>query len=185
MKGHRFPADARKRLSNEERRRMQPAEDIIARMVLMPEEVVADLGCGTGYVTIPMAARVTKVYAIDAQKAMLEALAEDLPHELKDKVVPIQSELPRIPLEDRSIDRAVAVNVVHEVGGLAALESELRRCLRPGGRFTIVDFPKRETSLGPPVSERLSEEEVISNFPFFRKLKEWNYPEFYQLELSL
>lgn len=185
MKGHRFPADARKRLNNDERKRMQPAEDIMVRMAPLPGEVAADLGCGTGYVTIPMAARVTKVYAIDAQQAMLDALTEDLPPELKDKVVPLQGELPRIPLEDGSIDRVVAVNVVHEVGDLAALESELRRCLRPGGRFTIVDFPKRETSFGPPVSERLSEDEVLSSFPFFHKLKAWSYPEFYQLELSL
>ena len=118
-------------------------------MVLMPEEVVADLGCGTGYVTIPMAARVTNVYAIDAQKAMLEALAEDLPHELKDKVVPIQSELPRIPLEDRSIDRAVAVNVVHEGGTSPPWSPSCGAVSVRERRFTIVDFPKGDQSRSP------------------------------------
>ena len=32
MTGHRFPAGERKRLNGEERRRIQPAEEIVARM---------------------------------------------------------------------------------------------------------------------------------------------------------
>lgn len=185
MTGRRFPAEERKRLSDEERRRKQPAEEMVDRMSPSREEVAADLGCGPGYVTIPLARRVAKVYGVDVQQAMLDALMENVPDELRGRIVPVLGELPRIPLEDGSIDRAVAVNVLHEIGDLEALESELRRCLRPGGRLSIVDFPKRETSFGPPVSERLSEEEMLSAFPYFRKVKAWRYPEFYQLELEL
>jgi ubiquinone/menaquinone biosynthesis C-methylase UbiE len=185
MTGHRFPAEERKRLNGEERRRIQPAEEIVDRMAPSADEVTADLGCGPGYVAIPLARRVAKVFGVDAQQAMLDALMENVPRELKGKVVPVLGELPDLPLEDRSIDRAVAVNVVHEIGDLDTFESELRRCLRPGGRLSIVDFPKRETSFGPPVSERLSEDEMLSRFPYFRKVKAWGFPEFYQLELSL
>lgn len=185
MTGHRFPAGERKRLNGEERRKIQPAEEMVARMAPAPGEVVADLGCGPGYVSIPLAARVAKVFGVDAQQAMLDALMENLPPELNGKVVPVLGEFPRIPLEDRSIDRAVAVNVIHEIEDVGAFESELRRCLREGGRLSIVDFPKRETSFGPPLSERLSEEEMVASFPYFRKVKAWGYPEFYQLELEL
>lgn len=185
MTGHRFPAGERKRLNGEERRRIQPAEEIVARMAPAPGEVVADLGCGPGYVAIPLAGRVTKVFGVDAQQAMLDALVENLPPELSAKVVPVLGELPRIPLEDHSLDRAVAVNVIHEIEDVATFEAEVRRCLRDGGRLSIVDFPKRETSFGPPLSERLSEEEMVARFPYFRKVKAWSYPEFYQLELEL
>lgn len=185
MTGHRFPAEERKRLSDEERRNRQPAEGIVDRMSPSLKEVAVDLGCGPGYITIPLARRVAKVYGVDVQQAMLDALMDNVPDELDGRVVPVLGELPRIPLEDGSIDRAVAVNVVHEIEDLAAFEAEVRRCLRPGGRLSIVDFPKRETSFGPPVSERLSEEEMLSAFPYFRKVKAWRYPEFYQLELEM
>lgn len=185
MTGHRFPAEERKRLNDEERRKKQPAEEIVDRMSPSPGEVAADLGCGPGYITIPLARRVAKVYGVDVQQAMLDALMDSVPSELRGRVVPALGELPRVPLEDGSIDRAVAVNVVHEIEDLPAFESELRRCLRPGGRLSIVDFPKRETSFGPPVAERLSEEEMLSAFPYFRKVKAWSYPEFYQLELEM
>jgi ubiquinone/menaquinone biosynthesis C-methylase UbiE len=185
MAGHRFPEGDRKRLINEERRKNQPAEGMIDRMAPSPGEAVADLGCGPGYVAIPLARRVARVYGVDVQQAMLDYLMENVPLELKDKVVTVLGELPRIPLEDRSIDRALAVNVVHEIEDIATFESEVRRCLRPGGRLSIVDFPKRETSFGPPVSERLSEEEMTSKFPYFRRVKAWSFPEFYQLELEM
>ena len=185
MTGHRFPADHSNHLSNDARRKAQPAEDIVQRMSPRPSEVVADLGCGTGYITIPLASRVSKVYAIDAQQAMLDRLTEQVPEGYGERIVTMLAELPPLPLTDASIDRAVLVNVVHEVDDMPLLHSELQRCLRPGGRLSIVDFPRHETSFGPPLEERLSEEQVMEAFPSFQRVKGWSFPEYYQLELSM
>ncbi len=184
MTGHRFPADHSKRLSDDSRRKVQPAEDIVRRMSPRPSEVVADLGCGTGYITIPLAPHVTKVYAIDAQQAMLDRLAERVPEGYGGKVVTVLAELPPLPLADLSIDRAVMVNVVHEIDDLPLLHSELQRCLRAGGRLSIVDFPRRDTSFGPPLEERLSEEQVMEAFSSFQRINGWSLQDYYQLELG-
>jgi ubiquinone/menaquinone biosynthesis C-methylase UbiE len=184
MTGHRFSEGDKKSLCDEERQRKQPARAIVDRMNPSPDEVVADLGCGPGYVTIPMAERVRAVYGVDVQQGMLDALMANLPEGLRGKVTLVLGELPWIPLSDRSIDRAVLVNVVHEVDDLARLDNELRRSLREGGRLSVVDFPKRETSFGPPVHERMDEDEVVASLPSFRKLRGWSLPEFYQLELE-
>jgi ubiquinone/menaquinone biosynthesis C-methylase UbiE len=185
MSGHRFPEGDKKRLCDEERHRKQPAGDIIDRIGPSSDEVAADLGCGPGYVTIPLARRVRTVYGVDVQQGMLDALVANLPEDLRDKIIPVLGELPKVPLADCSIDRAVLVSVVHEVEDLALLDRELRRCLRGRGRLSIVDFPKRETSFGPPLHERMDEEEVVASFPSFRKLQGWDLSEFYQLELVL
>jgi ubiquinone/menaquinone biosynthesis C-methylase UbiE len=171
-------------LNDENRRRVQPAEGIVERMAPAPTEIAADLGCGTGYVTIPLARRVSKVLGLDAQQEMLDALMDNVPADLRDKVVPVLGEMPRLPFVDRSIDRAVLVNVAHEVEDKPLLVKELKRCLREGGRVSIVDFPKEETSFGPPLHERMSEEEMLAAFPGFKKLRSWSFPEFYQLELA-
>ncbi len=185
MTGHRFHAGDMKRLNDEHRRQVQPAEGIVERMDPAPTEVAADLGCGNGYVTVPLARRVTKVLGLDAQQEMLDALMANVPADLKTKVVPVLGELPPLPFNDRSIDRAVMVNVAHEVADKPLLASELRRCLRKGGRLSIVDFPKNETSFGPPLHERMSEEEMLAAFPGFKKIRSWSFPEFYQLELMM
>jgi ubiquinone/menaquinone biosynthesis C-methylase UbiE len=184
MTGHRFPAGEKRRLNDENRRMVQPAEDIVERMDPRPDEIAADLGCGTGYVTVPLARRVRKVFGLDAQQEMLDALMANVPVGVEEKIVPVLGELPRLPFVDGTLDRAVMVNVAHEVGDKVLLTSELIRCLREGGRLSIVDFPKKETSFGPPVHERMSVEEMLAAFPGFTKLKGWSFPEFYQLELS-
>jgi ubiquinone/menaquinone biosynthesis C-methylase UbiE len=173
-----------KRLDDENRRRSQPASEIVDRIDPGSNEVVVDLGCGTGYVTIPLARRVNKVYGLDAQQEMLDAMMANLPSELNGKVIPVLGEMPKLPFENVSLDRAVMINVAHEVNDKATLAAELKRCLKKGGRLSIVDFPKRETSFGPPLHERLSEEELIASLPGFKKVKAWSFPEFYQLELS-
>lgn len=184
MTGHRFPAEEKKRLNDENRRRVQPAEGIIERMALSPHEVVADLGSGTGYLAIPLAYRVRKVFALDVQEEMLADLRAHTPEEVKDRIVTVPGELPRLQFDNGSLDRAILMNVIHEVKDRAILVAELRRALRPGGRLTIVDFPKKETSFGPPLHERINAEEMLALFSSFREIERWDLPEFYQLELE-
>lgn len=179
---HRFPGEEKARLRDEHRRKAQPAEDIISRMSLREDEVVVDLGCGTGYLTVPMAARAAKVIGVDAQAEMLQALRDMLP-EGSDNVELIQAELPPVPLEDRSVDRAVIVNVFHEVGDKPLMAREVLRVLRPGGRLSLVEFPRRETSFGPPLEERMEADEVIAFFKGLRIEGRWDLMEYYQLEL--
>ena len=55
-------------------------------MEVKPHFVAADLGCGSGYFTVPLSRRVKKVYGIDVQKEMLNFL-EDKVKRLKIKNV--------------------------------------------------------------------------------------------------
>lgn len=184
MAGHRFPAEGRKRLNDENRRKRQPAEGIIERMAPSPNEVVADLGAGIGYISIPLASRVGKVFALDAQQDMLDEIMANAPFKVKGKIEAVKAELPKLPFEGSSLDRAILVNVAHEVEDKPLLVSELRRCLKKGGKLTIVDFPKKETSFGPPLHDRMSEEEMLAAFAPFKEVRRWSFPEFYQLELE-
>lgn len=49
-------------------------EDFISRMNLIGDEVILDIGCGPGALTIPLAKRVKEVIAIDFSAQMLEEL---------------------------------------------------------------------------------------------------------------
>lgn len=169
------------RLVDEERQRAQPAGDIVSRAAPSEDEVCADLGCGIGYVTIPLASRVRLVMALDSQAEMLSELMERADR-VRDRILPTLAELPMLPVGDECLDRVVLVNVLHEVGDRAMLASEIARVLRPGGRLTVVDFQKRETSWGPPVSERIREEDVPVILLGFGTVTVWSFEEFYQYE---
>ncbi len=182
MNPHRFPAGGKERLTDTHRRQVQPAEEMVSRMSPSPDEICIDLGSGPGYITLPLSSKVKCVVALDAQMEMLSSLS---PHvqDAKGRIEPVLGEMPWIPVKSSSVDRVLLVNVAHEVEDKKELAREIKRVLRNGGHLSIVDFPKRETSFGPPLSERLSEEEMAEVFSALKLIQKWSFPEFYQLEL--
>ncbi len=163
---HRFDGDIG-RLRDEHRQHIQPAIDIVRRMAPFEDEVVADLGAGIGYISIPLAGRVRDVIALDANMDMLRALRSSM-KERDNKICTVRAELPELPFLNAVLDRVLMVNVFHEVDDKALLVSEVYRVLKKGGVASIVDFQKKETSSGPPVSERFTMQEVLGYFSGFK-----------------
>jgi ArsR family transcriptional regulator len=100
--------------------------------------VVADLGCGTGQVAAAIAPFVAKVVAIDRSSDMLETARrrlKDLPN-----VDVRRGELEALPLQDRELDVATFLLVLHHLPDPAAALAEAARTLRPGGRLLISDM---------------------------------------------
>jgi ubiquinone/menaquinone biosynthesis C-methylase UbiE len=77
MAEKRFDPSKAQVLFSEERRTLLPVEAVVQHLELVPEDVVADLGAGSGYFTIPMAKQVKgPVYAVDIEPKMLALLKE-------------------------------------------------------------------------------------------------------------
>jgi ArsR family transcriptional regulator len=110
--------------------------------LLDPELVVADLGCGTGPVAEALAPMVRKVIAVDASEAMLNASRARL--EPFGNVELHCAELEALPLEERRLDAATLVLVLHHLPDPAKVISEVARVLKPGGRLLIVDMLPHE-----------------------------------------
>ena len=147
-------------LESEERKTWQNPEEVLELLSLKPSYVVADLGCGSGYFTVPLSHRVKKVYGIDIQKEMLTSLEQKI---RKQKILNIETLLSKeneIPLQNESVDLLLSVNTLHEFRDKETLIGEMRRVLKADGRAAIIDFKKEETNIGPPVSIRLSIEQA-------------------------
>ncbi|MDH7508391.1 MAG: class I SAM-dependent methyltransferase [Methanomassiliicoccales archaeon] len=162
--------------------RIQPAEEIVERAEIRDHEVCLDIGSGVGYVAIPAAVRAAYIIALDAEREMLESLIKRVTGNVGDRVLPLIAELPDLPIKSETIDHVLAINVIHEIEEKERLSSEISRVLRKGGRLSVVDFHKKTTSFGPPLHERLSEEEMIAFFHDLFLLKKYSFDEFYQLE---
>ncbi|MFN3467037.1 MAG: class I SAM-dependent methyltransferase, partial [Candidatus Brocadiales bacterium] len=161
--GRLFPPERMQVL--EEPRQWQDAEEVMDRLRLREGDTVADIGAGTGYFTLPMARRVGArglVYAEDVQQAMVDYLSKKVETlELKNiRVVMGKADNPTLP-ED-SLDLALVANTYHEVEKPLLLLENIRKELKSGGRLVIIDWgPERESPVGPPQQERVSEDTVI------------------------
>jgi ArsR family transcriptional regulator len=113
--------------------------DLLALPGLLDDEwMVGDLGCGTGPVTAALAPFVRRVVAVDQSRAMLAAARGRLKG--LENVELRSGDLEELPIEDRELDAAVLLLVLHYVVDPAKALAEARRVLKPGGRLLVMDM---------------------------------------------
>ncbi|MCP8617685.1 class I SAM-dependent methyltransferase [Salirhabdus salicampi] len=124
--------------------------------------MVADLGAGNGYFTIP-AAKMTKsnVLAVDIEPYMLELLEKRANKFQIKNIEYIESDLDKIQLDSKSVDKVIVSFVIHEVTSIENTLNEIRRILKPGGKALIIEWEAIETENGPPFHERIPSKELL------------------------
>lgn len=156
---HKFDVKKAGILDDPERVKILDPATIFEKLDIKAEMVLADLGCGTGFFSIPAARRVKKVFALDISQEMLDILKEKIKKEKITNIEVILSGESSIPLSDKSVDILFMANVFHELED--KLLKEVKRVLKMNGRLMIIDWKKMKMDFGPPLQERLDEKEVI------------------------
>lgn len=163
-RNHLFDAKNIGVLEMEDRKVWQNPEDILGVVEIKPEFVAADLGCGSGFFTVPLSKKVKKVYGIDVQKEMLQFLEQKIRKFNIKNIEPLLSKINKIPLKDESVDLLVSMNTLHEFDDKERTIMEMKRVFKHGGMALIADFKKERTSFGPPVAIRVSKKHAINLF---------------------
>ena len=152
------------KLDDPERARWLPVDVVVSRLALRAGAVVADVGAGTGYFTLPLARAVLpegRVFAVDVQPEMLERLRARLEPGLP--VVLVVGDAAHTTLADGSVDLVFLANVWHEIDDRAAAHFEAFRILRPEGRIAILDWRTDvESPPGPPLEHRIAASDVAA-----------------------
>ncbi len=174
------PAKIERLLSPERRERMDP-DRFLEALELRPGMVVADVGAGPGFFTLPVASKVGPgglVYALDVEPTMLERLRERAAEAGIGNIGTLVAEEDRLPLPDQTVDIALMFLVLHECSDRRALLREVARILRPDGFVAVAEWRKDEESKGPPAAERLSAEEIAADLRAagFRRIEAMEVP---------
>jgi ubiquinone/menaquinone biosynthesis C-methylase UbiE len=138
----------------------QKPHAVIEALALKPDEVIADVGAGSGYFARRFARHAGKVYAVDIDEGLLAIIRKDAPANLL--TILAAPDDPRLP--DKSVDTIFFCDVLHHINNRAAYLPKLLRALKPGGRVVNIDFYKKPLAIGPPVAMKLSEDQVIAEF---------------------
>jgi SAM-dependent methyltransferase len=140
-------------IAGDERRRDLDGEAdyVFDALRLAPGMRVADIGAGTGYYAIRLAARLgpaSLVYAQENDPARLARISARADRERLLNVVPVQG-YPNDPaLPPGSVDVALLAHAYHQVPGPYEFLYRLAGALAPGGRVGVIGFDRRSVQYG-------------------------------------
>ena len=126
-----------------------------------------DLACGYGHYSLFASQYVGKeglVYAVDLWKEGIDFLSRNIKERNVSNIEVSVSDINReIPVESSSIDTCFMATVLHDLiqdGTDSGTMKEVQRVLNPGGRLAVIEFRKTQGPPGPPITIRLSPEEL-------------------------
>ena len=133
------------------------AEAVLDRVVGLdgaPIGRLLDLGTGTGVLARAAARRFPEadIIGVDFSRGMLavaRALAEEELGARNGRLEWVEADAARLPLGDASVDAVITSFVLQLVPQRQPVYREVRRVLRPGGRFAFVTWCADKTPFGP------------------------------------
>jgi len=130
-------------LSRPERELEEQPDKAIDLLRLSKGMTVADIGCGSGYMTWRLAERVGpsgKVYANDIQPKMLDLLRQNMQQRKLTNVEPVLGVIDDPQLPRGVLDLALLVDVYHEFSEPQKMLRHIRESLKPAGRLVLLEY---------------------------------------------
>lgn len=161
--GHKFDAKKRRKLDSEERRRILPPFETLKKVSLQEGDVMADIGCGIGYFSVPASEIVGPqglIYAMDILPEMLEEVDNKASEQGLANIKTVQTAENDFKIKAETVTYGFISNVLHEARDKTSFLAETKRILANQGRLAIVEWQKKEADFGPPVDHRLAMREI-------------------------
>jgi SAM-dependent methyltransferase len=151
-------------LERESRDEMQHPEKVMKALAIQPGDAVADVGAGSGYFTVRVAAAVGsegRVIATDIRQEMLDYISARLEDgDIRNvELLKVEPDDPGLP--DGAVDLVLMVDVMHYVKKRTEYARRLKAALAPGGRIAIVDFrydPEAQREFAPAPEQQVPRE---------------------------
>ena len=149
-----------------DREAWQKPDQVMDALHVAEGTTVADIGAGGGWFTVRLARRVGpngRVYAVDVQRLMIEAIQRRVQREGFNNVVPVQGDYddPKLPADAR-LDAVLIVDAFHEMEDPVVMLRNVARTLAPHARIGIIDYREGDGGPGPDAAERVPPSVVMA-----------------------
>jgi ubiquinone/menaquinone biosynthesis C-methylase UbiE len=103
------------------------------------EKICADLGCGTGFISLALSESANMVFSIDVSRNMLREVYSNATKAGIKNLYPIKASMEDLPLFDNSIDAVFTNMALHHVEDPQKAIKEMYRLLKKDGTLIISD----------------------------------------------
>jgi ubiquinone/menaquinone biosynthesis C-methylase UbiE len=150
-------------LERPEREKEERTDKMVAALGLKPGMVVADIGCGSGYLTeriVPRIGARGTVLGVDIQQEMLDLLVKKMKAKGIENVKPILGAEADPKLDPASCDMMVMVDVYHEFEFPYEMMRKMVAALKMGGQIVFVEFRGEDPNVPIKLVHKMTEAQV-------------------------
>lgn len=150
-------------LERPEREAEEKTDLLIDVLKFREGEVVADIGCGSGYISRKIAGKIGKtgiVYGVEIQQEMLDLLMKNMKRFEITTVKPMLGAIDDPKLPAASCDTMIMVDVYHEFDFPYEMINKMIDGLKVGGRIVFVEYRKEDPKVPIKEVHKMSEAQV-------------------------
>lgn len=103
------------------------------------DATVLDLGCGAGHLSFAIGPHVRSTIAYDLSSEMLDVVRHEAERRNLGNIITKQGRVDELPFEDASFDWVCTRYSAHHWTGVPQAIGAIRRVLKPGGTFILID----------------------------------------------
>ena len=154
-------SDLIERFESAERDEYQQPEQVLAYLGNLEGKKIMDIGAGSGYFSVKLAAQGAEVIAADVNDEFLahinQRIKEDALQNISTRKIPFDSPA----LTENEVDMVLIVNTYHHIENRVAYFTQVKSGLKENGELIIIDFFKTELAVGPSVDHKISMDVVV------------------------
>jgi SAM-dependent methyltransferase len=150
-------------LERSEREKEENVSSLIQNMKIKSNDVIADIGAGSGYHVFKMAPFVTngQIYAIDIQAEMLSKINKTKKLNDVKNIETILGSEKNIFLLKNSVDKILMVDVYHEFNFPVEMISSMKSALKADGQIFLVEYRGEDPKVPIKKIHKMTQKQAI------------------------
>ena len=150
-------------LERSDREKEENVSNLIQNMRIKSNDIIADIGAGSGYHVFKMALIAKKglVYAVDIQSEMLMAIEKTKESSKIRNVETILGSEKSIHLPENSVDKILMVDVYHEFNFPVEMIASIKNALKPNGQLFLIEYRGEDSKVPIKKIHKMTEKQAV------------------------
>ena len=150
-------------LERSEREKEENVSKLIKNMSIESNDVVADIGAGSGYHAFRMASLVPNglIYAVDIQTEMLMAIENKKTFSEISNIETILGTEKSVQLPKNSVDKILMVDVYHEFSFPVEMIASMKSALKSNGQLFLIEYRAEDPLVPIKTIHKMSENQAV------------------------
>ena len=150
-------------LERSEREKEENVSKLIKNMRIKPNDVIADIGAGSGYHAFRMASLAPNglVYAVDIQTEMLMAIENKKTFSKISNIETILGTEKSVEIPINSVDKILMVDVYHEFSFPVEMIASMKSALKSNGQLFLIEYRAEDPLVPIKTIHKMSENQSV------------------------